>query len=105
MAEPFAITTGDLQGIVIVRYDEHGEIDFHVCGGETVRLFIVDERAPHDRVYEWTQRCTPEEIREIIPAGTEVGSNQDARHPAVVHVVEAIKRGERRLRVVEEEEG
>jgi hypothetical protein len=90
-----------LRSVVIVRFDEDGEIDYHVCGDETVRVFIVDESAPHDRVYEWLPRCAADEIRAIIPAGCEIGSNQDDRHHAVETTILAHLDGRPRLRVVD----
>lgn len=51
---PDNLTMDDaIKSVVIVHFDEDGELDYHVCGKD-VRLFIVDGRAPHDRVYEWT---------------------------------------------------
>ena len=72
-----------IKGIVVVQYDEDGEIMFSVFGGEEVRLFIVDERSKSDRVYEWLTRDPIEKFREIIPVGSEIGSSQDARHVAI----------------------
>lgn len=90
-----------MQAAVIVRFDEDGEINYHVIGGEAVRLFIVDERAPHDRVYEWLPRDEASVLREIIPAGTEIGSNQDERHEAVAAKVTARLAGKSHLSIVE----
>jgi len=50
--------------IVIVRYDDDGEIEFYAEGD--VRLLIVDERAPDDRVYEVHNRHTREQVEGII---------------------------------------
>ena len=49
---------------VVVRYDEAGELEFYAEG--SVRLFIVDERAQDDRVYEIRDRYTRSDIRELI---------------------------------------
>lgn len=87
---------------VIVRFDEYGNMDYFV-NGESVRFLIVDERAPHDRVYEWTNRATDEEIREIIPDDAEIGSANDSRHDAVKARVETITDGKPRLSVVPKE--
>lgn len=88
------------EAVIIVRFDEHGDIDYRVCGN--VRLFIVDERCPHDRVYEWLPRCDASEIREIIPEGSEIGSNQDERHAAIEHAVLSFMEGKPHLRAVDD---
>lgn len=88
---------------VIVHYDEHGDMALHVLGN--VRVFCVDESCPNDRVYEWLSRATPEDIAAIIPEGTEIGSNQDERHAAIAHVVEAHMSDKPRLSVVAERDG
>jgi hypothetical protein len=87
-------------GIVIVQFDELGAVDFHVHGN--VRLFIVDERAPHDRVHEWLPRSTGDEIAEIM-GDDPIGSSQDERHAAIKHKIEALIDGRPRLAVVEPE--
>lgn len=51
---------------VVVHYDERGEVRYLV-NGEAVRLFIVDDRAPDDRVYEVLTRNQEYEIDELIP--------------------------------------
>lgn len=89
-----------LQAVVAVRFDERGDISYHVIGDERVRFFIIDERAPHDRVYEWTSRQDPAELRELIPAGTAIGSSSDERHAAIEHLVACSERGERHLSAV-----
>ena len=93
-----------MNAIVIVHFDESGELSYHVCGGEAVRLYIVDERAPNDRVYEWLERCDAADIREIIPEHSEIGSSRDKRHPAIVHRIKAIMEGRNHLRVINSED-
>ena len=83
----------EIQGIVVVRYDETGEIEFSVFGDGRTRLFIVDERCPSDRVYEWSSRDPVGKFREIIPEGTEIGSSQDARHAAIKSCIENLMDG------------
>lgn len=93
----------DVENVVVVHFDENGSIDYAVCGGdEKVRLFIVDDRAPNDRVYEWTTRCTAGKIRELIPQGTKRGHKGDTRHAAIKHRIEAMLRGENPLKLVDE---
>lgn len=89
-----------IEGVAILRYDEYGEFTFHVASDERFRLFIVDERAPHDRVYEWTVRVSGEEIAAIL-GDSPIGSNQDERHAAIKAFVEARMDGRPHLSVVE----
>ena len=93
----------DIKGIVVLRFDEDGEQSYHVFGDAGVRLFIVDERVPHDRVYEVLSRDDPATFRDLIPEGAEVGSSQDDRHAAVSHRVDALRSGRKFLSVVEPE--
>lgn len=90
----------DIRSIVAVHFDEHGEISYHVFGGEEVRLFIVDERAPNDRVYEWLPREDKTCFRKLIPVGTDIGSSHDERHGAIEHVINAVQSSKRHLAVV-----
>jgi hypothetical protein len=90
----------DTKAIVIVRFDEYGEQTYHVIGGEAVRLFIVDERCPNDRVYEWLPRDPADEIKAILKDDP-IGSSQDERHPAIAAKVLAFVDGKPHLSVVE----
>lgn len=92
------------QNTVIVHFDQEGEIYYHVIG-DGVRLFIVDERAPHDRVYEWLPRAEPYVLDVMIPEGSTIGSNQDERHAAIEHMVLRHMGGKAHLSVVESPEG
>lgn len=84
---------------VIVHFDTEGDMSYYV-NGEQVRLFIVDERSPHDRVYEWLPRCDVAQIAGVIPDDSVIGSDQDERHAAITHAVEALIAGKPRLEVV-----
>lgn len=70
--------------VVIVRFDEGGELSFHVHGSD-VQLLIVDERCPVDRVYEWTPRDGADEIAAIVPVGETIGNSSDERHEVLAH--------------------
>ena len=74
-----------IDNIVIVRFDERGEHDYEVLG-DGVCLFIVDERAPNDRVYEWLPRATADEIKAIL-RDDPIGSSQDSRHEAIKNTI------------------
>lgn len=89
----------DIKSVVIVRFDERGEQTYHVAG-DSVAFFIVDERAPNDRVYEWLPRDSKADISAII-GDSAIGSSQDARHEAVKNSVMAIIEGRKRFRVVD----
>lgn len=84
---------------VIVRFDENGDLTYHVYGD--TRLYIVDERAPEDRVYEWLPRATAEDIADLIPVGSVIGNGQDERHPVLAHRIRAAIDGKPHLSVVE----
>lgn len=90
-----------MKGAVIVRFDEDGELSYHAFGD--VRLFIVDERCPHDRVYEYLDRPPIKQFRELIPEGSEIGSCLDERHEAIANAVLAKLRGEERFKLVPKE--
>lgn len=91
-----------IEGLAIVRFDEHGEITYHIASDGRFRLFIVDERAPHDRVYEWTLRASGPEIADIL-GDDPIGSNQDGRHQAVKALIEAQMDGRPHLSIVDTE--
>jgi len=67
---------------VIVHFDSQGEVSYYVEGGSTVDLFIVDECAPNDRVYQWNPRASSEAMDTIL-GDSAVGSDNDDRHEAI----------------------
>lgn len=86
--------------LVIVTFDERGNIDFHACGSD-VRLLVIDERAPHDRIYEYLTRNTPREMAELIRGDETIGSKEDARHPALRAAILALMNGVPHLHAVD----
>ena len=64
---------------VLIHIDHNGEPAHHMNGD--VRFVIVDDRAPHDRAYRFTAQTPLAEIDAII--GGQIGSADDARHPAI----------------------
>lgn len=92
----------EIEGIAIVRFDENGEISYHVASDARFRLFIVDERCPNDRVYEWLPRCRGEEAREML-GNDPIGSSQDARHPAIAARIAALMDGRKHLSIAQSE--
>lgn len=87
-----------MRGLVVIHYDEAGEPSFHVAG-DAVRLFIVDERAPGDRVYEWLSRDDAGTVRDIL-RDDPIGSKNDDRHEAIKHKILKGLDGKRHLEPV-----
>ena len=88
-----------ISGMVVLRFDENGEQTYHVIG-DKIRFFIVDERAPHDRVYEWLDRETADAITALL-GEDRIGSKQDGRHPAIRNAILSDLEGRARLKVIE----
>ena len=70
--------------IVVAHIEEGEDVPVHYIYGENVRVFVVDENAPDDRVNEIKSRDTLEKISEIIPDGSDVfyDDNVDVFHIA-----------------------
>ncbi len=64
---------------VVVHYDERGEVSYFVEGN--TKLLIVDERAPSDRIYQFSGYCSAEEIDEIL-GDDKVGTRFDGSNAA-----------------------
>ena len=62
----------DNVNIVVAHIEEGEDVPVHYIYGENVRVFVVDENAPDDRVVEIKPRDTLAKISEIIPDGSEV---------------------------------
>ncbi|MBI0002303.1 hypothetical protein H3S83_10760 [Bartonella sp. W8122] len=58
--------------IVVAHIEEGDSVPTYYVFGENVRVFVVDENAPDDRVVEIKPRDTLEKISKIIPDGSEV---------------------------------
>lgn len=86
------------EAIAVVHFDERGELNFFHTAG--VRMLIVDDRAPGDRVYEMSDASTPAEIARIV-GGDEIGSKHDSRHAALSARVLEMTGGPPRLRIVD----
>lgn len=89
----------EIEHIVIVHRQENGDVNYHVAGDDRVRVFIVDEQAPDDRVYEWTQRCDRSVVDEIL-GDSPRGHKGDARHEALKHKIERAMEGRSHLEPV-----
>ncbi len=88
-----------ISGMVVLRFDENGDQTYHVIGNK-IRFFIVDERAPHDRVYEWLDRESADEVKAIL-GNDRIGSKQDGRHAAIRNAILSDLEGRARLKVIE----
>lgn len=75
--------TSEIKAVAVVRFNEEGFATYHLAADESVRLFVVDERSPHDRVYEITSRCDGAEVAEIL-GNDPIGHCGDTRHAALV---------------------
>lgn len=64
---------------MVVAYIKKGDSlpTYHVFGDNDVRMFVVDENALNDRVYEILRRHKPDEIVQLIPNGSEIGNMND----------------------------
>ncbi len=71
--------TNEKQINMVVAYIKKGDSlpTYHVFGDNNVRMFVVDENAPNDQVYEILRRYKPEEIVQLIPNGSEIGNEND----------------------------
>ncbi len=88
------------EAIAVVHIKDDGSTDFLLCGDERFRLFVVDERAPNDRVYEMTQRDDPDTVRAVL-GNDPIGHRGDIRHAAIEARINEIIDGTPRLRPVE----
>lgn len=86
---------------VVIRFHVNGEITYHVTEG--VRVFMVDERMPHDRVYEWTSIDPHEIIKDILRQDI-VGHRGDPRHAAAERRIISAQLGRPHLHIVRDVE-
>lgn len=67
--------------------------------GDGCRFLVIDERCPHDRVYEVTHREPLAKLEQMIPVDAEIGHAGDGRQEALVGVVMAAVEGRPHLAV------
>jgi hypothetical protein len=84
------------QPVVIVHFDHKGEITYLKPQG--VRLLIVDDRSPHDHVYEWTTEHERAAFEPFFRG--DVGTAHDARGRAMRHRINAAMEGRSHLEPV-----
>lgn len=92
LAEPDAAHVADHRPVAVLRWSEDGDLQLGMFGAGC-RMLVVDERCPHDRIYEVTQRAPLEAIDAIIPPGSEIGHAGDERHTALVERMTALFEG------------
>lgn len=85
---------------VIAHFDENGSLNYFATSG--VDLFIVDERAPSDRVYHYTTRTSRKVCARIL-GDDPIGSKDDDRHEAIEARVVAGQEGRPHLSAVEDD--
>jgi hypothetical protein len=84
------------QPIVIVHFDERGDVSYLKSPG--VRLLIVDERSPHDRVYDYLTESPESAFSPFLAC--DIGSSKDGRHDAIKRRLEAEDEGRSHLEPV-----
>ncbi|KQO88234.1 hypothetical protein ASF33_21960 [Methylobacterium sp. Leaf92] len=90
-----------MSNVTVIAHITEGEISptYHVIGAG-VRLFVVDDNHPGDRVFEWLGRSPESVIGELIPEGSSIGSSQDQRHAAVTNSIDALVNDRPRFTIV-----
>lgn len=85
---------------VIVHHDLQGYTHYFTAPG--VRLLVIDEATPHDRVYQVSRQLEPAEQAALIGKGP-IGSCDDERHAAMAARIEEALGGPKRLTLVDAE--
>jgi hypothetical protein len=83
----------------VVHIDHDGATSYLTCGD--VRLLVIDERAPGDRVYATATTISPAKLAALI-GDDAVGSSGDSRHAALSGRILAEIDGQPHLRPVNE---
>ena len=86
---------------VVIHVGRDNREQYLAFGDAPLRLLVIDECAPDDRVYEITARCPIEELEQLVPHGCEIGHIDDGRTPALINRLEAGLAGRRHLEIVE----
>ena len=84
--------------VVVVHIGIGGDVNYLMAG--PVDFFVVDERSPHDRVYQMTHEATRDGIAAVLGEDA-IGSRHDARHPAIAARIIAAAEGASHLREVQ----
>jgi hypothetical protein len=85
---------------VIIHFERDAVApDYYIEEGVDVQVIVVDERAPHDRVYELTQRWPAATIDPMLGSDP-IGSRFDGRHEAIAARILAAREGKPHLAIV-----
>lgn len=62
------VGTDKIEAVVVMHYDENGWLDVKIADPDgKVVVLTVDDRVPHDRVYEHLTRDDPAEVLAVAP--------------------------------------
>lgn len=86
--------------VCVVHISENGDETYSVFGA--ARMLIIDERAPHDRIYEISSRMDARELAALI-GESEIGHAEDERHEAIAACINAAIDGRKHLSIVSSE--
>jgi hypothetical protein len=83
----------------VVHIDTEGQFDLLAFGSSDTRFLVIDERAPHDRVYRITLRQPRALLAELL-GDSPIGDCSDDRHPALAARFAAAVEGRPLLKAV-----
>jgi hypothetical protein len=89
----------DPRPVAMLRWTEDGELQLGMFG-DGVRMLVIDERCPDDRIYEVTHREPLSSLDLLVPPGSEIGHRNDDRHAALVERMTALFEGRPHLAIV-----
>lgn len=94
-------TENETIGLVVAHIAKGDALpSYYVFGDERIRMIVVDDNAPHDRVYELLGRDDPKILEELIPEGTKIGNSADGRNEVIAAFIESKMAGKSHLKVV-----
>jgi|GEM_PF-963651 hypothetical protein len=87
----------EIKAVVIMHYDENGWLEVKIADPDgSVVVLTVDDRVPHDRVYEHLLRVEPAEVLALAPRPW--GNKDDERQKQTEIKIHRLEHG---LRVVD----
>lgn len=89
----------DPRPVAVLRWTEDGELQLGIFG-DGCRMLVIDERCPHDRVYEVTHREPLNALASLVPPDAEIGHRDDDRQEALVARMTALFDGKPHLQAV-----
>lgn len=89
----------DQRPVCVARFMPDGALQFCIFG-EGCRFLIIDEQAPHDRVYEFGHREPLEKLVALVPPDALIGHAGEPRHEALKNIIEAVAAGRPHLRSI-----